>query len=357
MANIKVEMLVRLYDRKEAEKICAFFSGVKVSWTFCQKESIFTAKTTIKEFYWNNYQHEIIDIQKLIAMLPDNEKLKENLVCCEERAKRDKIYDVTVSFKGEIAAEIDIDYNSILHYTGPILDDIAYRDMRRLKKMIKSDYLDEFYHDYIKRFISCIIMASIFANPSVRLGFKVSTWFDGVKYKSDSFIKNSLHTDAYQQYASLMTTSLKYTDAFVWIKKYAVLQEATSKPPVPFAMLTYLFNRDIHESLLYSVIGLENLYSAKGGEIAKKLCKRISYIFPEITEQQVEGIYMRRSDFVHGKIEMPPYKDYSDLRNDDIYFDDAAILACALLLETIRKMAANDASKILFDVYCSYRFA
>ena len=51
MANIKIEIPVRLFDSKEAECICNFFSGIKISWLFCQKESQFVSNATIKELW------------------------------------------------------------------------------------------------------------------------------------------------------------------------------------------------------------------------------------------------------------------------------------------------------------------
>ena len=68
-------------------------------------------------------------------------------------------------------------------------------------------------------------MASVFSAPSMRLGYKVHTWINGNKYETDSFIEDSLHTEAFHRYASLMTTSLEYVQAFAWIKQYAKLQE------------------------------------------------------------------------------------------------------------------------------------
>lgn len=144
-------MPVRLFERKEAEYICEFFSNIKVSWLFCQKESQFASYVTIKESFGNRYRHEIVGIRKLLTVFPDNEKLREDLTRYEERAKNDKIYDVTVVFEGEIAAEIDIAHNSIMHYTGPLTTNLTHRDISRLKKLVESDPLDEFYEDHIKK--------------------------------------------------------------------------------------------------------------------------------------------------------------------------------------------------------------
>ncbi len=357
MAILKVELPVRVFEQQKANDLCTLFSGANISWFFCQKETYFHVKTIIEEKYGDLYRHQLLRTRKMLKLFPNDESLKEDLTRYEEKAKNDKIYDVTVIFEGEIAAEIDIFHNSILQYTGPIDTDMTRYDISRLKKLIESYPLDEFYEEKIKKFLICIIMACVIAEPGLYLGCGgVNLWIDEQKYLSDTFLKSPLHTEAFSRHQEIMLTSLDYSKAFLWIKNYTKLQEDSQTPPVPFTMLTYLFNRDSHESLLYSVIGLENLYSAKNGGIAYTLQNRINYLFPSITKEQIKSIYSQRSDFVHGKIKISMCEDYSDTINGFLQFDDAAILACALLLETMRMLAANEASKITFNEQLSHKF-
>ena len=50
------------------------------------------------------------------------------------------------------------------------------------------------------------------------------------------------------------------------------------------------------------------------------------------------------------------YKDYSDIMNGDLQFDDAAILACALLMETMRMLVKNNATTLSFNEQLSHQF-
>lgn len=357
MANFRIEIPVRCFSYKDAEALCAFFSGASASWQFCQKETTFSVISAVNEKLGNRYKHEIMGIKKLIKIMPDNDKLKEDLAKYEDKAKKDKIYDVTISFEGEIAAEIDISYNSILHYTGSLSAKPTHRDIPNLKKMIESDPLDEFYEEKIKKFLICLVMATVLSAPDMHLGCgRVILWIDGQEYKKETFLESPLHTEAFAKYSQIMLTKLDFTNTFSWIKKYTKLQDDGQKPPVPFTMLTYLLNRDGHESLLYSVVGLENLYSTKDTGISYKLQNRINYLFPSITKEQIRNIYKQRSDFVHGKVRMNLCKDYSDVMNGDLQFDDSAILACALLMETMRLLVKNNATTLSFSEQLSHQF-
>lgn len=134
------------------------------------------------------------------------------------------------------------------------------------------------------------------------------------------------------------------------------MHENKQRTPVAFSALTYVLNREDHESLLYSVIGLESIYSPNNHGISYTLQKRINYIFPSVTKEQIKTIYSKRSDFVHGKEKINLYKDYTDMINGIFPYDDVSILATALLIETIRKLIANDATKIIFREQVSHQF-
>ena len=84
--------------------------------------------------------------------------------------------------------------------------------------------------------------------------------------------------------------------------------------------------------------------------------KRINNVFPSITKEQIKDIYKKRSDFVHGETKINVHKDYSDIINGVSQFDDAPLLAVALLIESIRLLIANNAKSILFNEHISHKF-
>lgn len=357
MARITVEISIRLFEEETAIKVENFFKGITLPWVFYQKETSFVSTVKTNRKLKNTYKHEIVRIQELLKIFPDNEKIKADLIKCQENAKKDWSYDVVVSFDGEIAAEIDIKNNSVLHYAGPIDKNITSRDIPKLKKLIESDPLDEFYEEKIKKFILCIIMTCVLTDPSIEIGCgKTDLLIDGEKYCSKMFIDSPMHTDAFGEFHSLMTTSLSFEQTFSWIKKYTNLQEEIQKPPVAFTALTYVLNREEHESLLYSVIGLESIYTPGIKGISYALQRRINHIFPSVTKEQVKDLYSKRSKFVHGELKMNIYEDYTDILNGVFQFDKEPMLAVALLIESIRILIANNSSKIVFDEQITHQF-
>ena len=357
MARITVEIPIRLFKKETAIKIEDFFRDITLPWVFCKKETLFFSTVKTNRKLQNTYKHEIVVIQRLLKLFPNNEKIKADLIKYQEKANKDWVYDVVVSFDGEIAAEIDIEDNSVLHYTGPINKNITPRDIPKLKKLIESDRLDEFYEEKIKKFILCIIMTCILTDPSIEIGCgKINLLIDGEKYCSKMFLTAPMHTDAFGEFHSFMTTKLSFEQTFSWIKQYTNLHKETQKPPVAFTALTYVLNREEHESLLYSVIGLESIYTPGSKGISYALQHRINHVFPSVTKEQVKDIYNKRSKFVHGEPKMNIYEDNTDILNGVFQFDEEPILAIALLIESIRILIANNSSKIVFDEQITHQF-
>lgn len=357
MANIKIEIPIRFFDEKKAVAAKSFFSDITIPWTFCKKETLFTSSVCINKKLQNTYNHEIARTKELIKLFPGDEILKAELQRYEERAKNDWVYDFAAVFNGDIAAEIDVSENSILHYNSPVCKDIKGTDIPRLKQHIVSDMLDDFYEENFKKILIAIIMISLLVNPSIEPGLGICSLFiDGQKYKSERLINSLDHAEVFKNYQNIITTNLTFNQAVTWIKKYTNLHENKVRSPVAFSALTYVLNREPHESLLYSVIGLESIYSPDNHGISNTLQKHINHIFPSITKEQIKSIYRKRSDFVHGKEKINLYKDNSDIMNGIFPYDDVAFLATALLFETIRKLIANDATKIIFHEQISYQF-
>lgn len=357
MASIKIEIPIRFFDEKKADAAKNFFSDITIPWTFCKKETLFTSSACVNKKLRNTYNHEIARIKELIKLFPEDKTLKTELTRYEERARSSWVYDFVAVFRGDIAAEIDISENRILHYNGPVNKDVKTTDIPRLKKLIVSDMLDDFYEENFKKFLMAIIMIFLFASPCIAPELGVCELFiDGNKYKSERFINSPNRAEALEKHQPIITTKLTVNQVVSWIKKHTNLHENKVKCPVAFSALSYVLNREDHESLLYSVIGLESIYSPDNHGISNALQKRINHIFPLITKEQIKNIYKKRSDFVHGKEKIHLYNDYTDMMNGIFPYDNVSFLATALLFETIRKLIANDATKIIFHEQISYQF-
>lgn len=356
MATLRIDIPLRAFEQKKADFLVSFFSNLSAPWVFYQKETTFRATTQLTVSTPKGELQELAKARKKVKMFPQDAYYQKELQRCEKNARERKQYDIIVSFEGDIAAEIDENCRIISHYTGPIPEVVTHRAFENFQEMIADDFFDDFYHGKIKKFLIALIMSCVLTIPNVHLGFGTTILYvNGIKYQKETFIDTTMHASVFEEHSNILQEQVSFDETFSWVRKYTCLEVCEQKPPVPFAMLTYLLNRDEHESLLYSVIGLEFLYSARAG-IENKLKKRIPFMFPTVTEEQIENIYNRRSEFVHGKVEMSMCKDYTDMMDGIFPFDEASFLACAIFIETIRKMIKNNAARIAFDVQDSYRY-
>ena len=227
----------------------------------------------------------------------------------------------------------------------------------RDRQYIVHDFFDECYELHIKKLLICIAASLALANPDIHFGFGEMTFYaDGQSYGSDKFLSSGMQEEAYEKHKDLMTSQLTFSQAFAWIKQRVDAGNEKDRAFIAFSALTYLLNREDHESLLYSIVGLESIFSPNSHGVSFTLQRRLNCVFPTITQQQIKDMYKKRSDFVHGNVTVSLYHDYSDAINGHIPFDESALLASALLFETIRRMIANNATQIAFSEQISYQY-
>lgn len=109
-----------------------------------------------------------------------------------------------------------------------------------------------------------------------------------------------------------------------------------------WAALSYTINRNGLESLFYSIMGLEAVYTNGNKGIKKQLRETVPRVINYITENDINELYKLRSEFVHGDIAYPVYGS-----NEHFYYEsDIIIKAAIVLLETVRLLVQNNATKI-----------
>ncbi|MBQ2678904.1 MAG: hypothetical protein IJF98_01775 [Firmicutes bacterium] len=365
MSRIRIEIPINLPKEKEKSlhkiaQIEKFFSNQSFAWEFFGIETNFVSSTKVSKYKGNNYKHELQENIELMKVFPDNNMLKEQHIEILKRIKNDWQYNISIIISGEICSEIDIKNNTIIYYEGPIKKDIKHRDIYKIKNFIKYDYLEDFYCDYLYDFLICVVMSFMITAPFINMAcIPIELSFDNIIYIKKLFITYPRQNEAYFCYKDIFVTKLTFDKVFLWIKTNTDLLDLDKKSPVAFSALSYIFYRNDYESLLYSIIGLESIFSAKGKSISKILQKRIQFLFPFVTSDQIDKMYKLRSRYVHGNIQIVNCNRLNDFCNDgyECYEDrDIPILATALLIESIRKMIYNDATKICFDVYESYRY-
>lgn len=360
MSKLEIKIPIRTFDRegKTAEYIKTRLSGIEFDWDFYGEKATFASSVNIIKKKDTIYRHELLWIKKMMEILPNNDNLKNDYRKYLELDKKAFIYDVEVVFKGEIAVEVDIEDNSVLYYDGPKSKELKHRDIAFLRKHIKNEMLEDFYEEKIKRFILATVMTLVIAYPEIDINSATAivSFDDNIYRKEHYFSCYPIHNDCIKEYKKLFNESVSFEDTLNWIKKYTSLVDENKKTPVIFSSLSYVFNREMHEILIYSIIALENIYAPNDKGISYTLQKNISTVFPEITKDMIKNLYKMRSKFVHGDISVGNYQLFEETIDSTRDYDEPAKLAIALLLATIRKLIVNDAISIKFSETISFEY-
>ena len=108
--------------------------------------------------------------------------------------------------------------------------------------------------------------------------------------------------------------------------------------------LSNALNHIGYESLLYSIIGLEYVYTKSEKKVKKQLQEAIPTVIKGVTAEEIKELYRIRSDFVHGSLPFPLYGE----KNITLEFFNVN-KAAAILLETVRLLVENNANRIIVE--------
>lgn len=360
MAKLEIKIPIHTSDKegKDAEYIRSKLSNLKLDWMFYGKKSTFVSDVKIIKKKGNLYKHEILGIKKLMEILSDYKKLKDDYDKYLRLDEKDYIYDVEITISSEIAIEVDAENNSILFYDGPKAKEIKHRDIAVLKRYIKDDSLDEFYADKIKKLVLAIVMSIAITYPEIDINSAISiVAFDEKNYRKERYFTcYPIHNDAVKKYGELIDSQISFDECFNWIKKYTSLADAKKESPVVFSALSYVFNREMHEILIYSIIALENIYAPNDKGISYTLQKNLTTVFPSVTKEMIRDLYKMRSKFIHGEISVGNYQLIEEIFDCTHSYDEPSKLAIALLIATVRKLIENDATSIKFKESLSFEY-
>lgn len=216
----------------------------------------------------------------------------------------------------------------------------------------------DYYDTEIKRLAFALVMAILLVNPHKITACGVAdVYVNDELYTTECFFKVSNHHSAALAHAELLKTELSLNQTFEWIKHHTNLLHNAVASPVIFGALTYILNRECHESLIYSIIALESIYSPNSKGISYTLQKRITTVFPTVTKEQIKQIYAQRSKYVHGETKIGLFPFYEEIMENDDEFYESATLATAILLESLRLLIANNSTSFVFRECITIDFA
>lgn len=190
---------------------------------------------------------------------------------------------------------------------------------------------------------------------TIRQGIVV---IDGKKYKDiDGFYP--LLQDAYNY-----SLKLNYPECFYEFSEiYNLLNEIgydfynTSQYKLEIAIncLTYILSSDVNnfERLLYSMIGLEALYTKGNTNILEQLNDKIQIYLGQLTDYKkiIKDMYALRSRYLHGDMPIKPFFLYDNTsdNNDEDKIYNALSISSMLLIRTIQKMLIDRKKELNFE--------
>lgn len=339
MTNVRIKIPLCIADDNETERMQRALEGFQTNWNF--SDYVFAITSVI---YYNK-QPDSVYPQFIKYLESRYEKTQSDFELINE-------YNEFVNNGGQMfehTASINFEFH--LPFTIYIKSDSIYSSTSYKR-------LDEFYENEMKKLIFALVMAILLVNPHFITPCGVAfMYINDEQYITERFFKVDNHHCAVLKYNELFETELCLNQTFEWVKRHTNLLHTTERSPVIFGALTYILNRECHESLIYSIIALESVYTPNSKGISNTLQKRITTVFPAITKEQIKQIYAKRSKYVHGEIKIGLFPFYDEVMEDDHDFYDSATLATAMLIETLRILIANNSVSFVFYENITFDYA
>lgn len=356
MFKIQIDFLLFCYDEQKfdsvGKEIMERFHAKSFSLNLLDSDVPFKSSVTYN-VEDNAGQSRIIDnYKRYLKLHPNNDDIKRKLA--EKEQERDRRLDIILSLYGELDADVSIEDNTIYlpsmkRYS---LEEIVERD---LCEYLLSYHVDEFY-DSLRQQISGCFIAILLSSTRFwnMIPGAINVYFNDALYQHDRIVDRCRLRD--DDLSSIIPLSeLDISDCWKWIKKNTSIG-SKEHSPVYFTALSYLFNRYDYEALMFAVLGLESLLVKPNSKyISDQFQKNLRAIFNTLDEASLKKIYKIRSKFVHGETEFSILDSFLEYDNDDS-LDDAVEMLTLALVEMVRLLIKNDATKFRFHENVTYDF-
>ena len=319
MTRIRVELLIQPNEKETALHMFSSTINEKICWRFLESDVVFSCAVEEPKFYTGS---------------------KTDCNCTNK---------LCVSFEGVCECDVDIDKNSIENIS--IGQENLY--FTRLRIINKIYHLEDYYEEEVKPNIVCTVLSTFLSNPKMDLmGGCVYVYLNDIFYKKELLINSNIQSNLIESGITFPDMQLTFRECWKWAVKNTSLFQKNNSSPVAFSTLSYILNRELHETLIYSTIGLESLFCPpKSKSTRYLLTKRIPTVFPVIEEDQIKEMYAARSDIVHGNIKIGTYYIIREIIKTDDAIANACVLGVALLVESIRKLIESDATHYVFEEF------
>ena len=213
---------------------------------------------------------------------------------------------------------------------------------------------DHFLKSSLSKLLNTLHLATViaFGNQYASYGFGIYYKEKGQYWERPFFAdKATMGYISNKLLSQYMTKLLTMTTVWKWMNQtYYKPKDKWCSDVRSLTALSYVINRSSFECLLYSTIGLESIYTNSEKKIKRQLKETIPKLFPEFTEDDIDHVYSKRSEFVHGDIFFPMEDGYRHRTMDGEYeYRQIAEKAATLLLASIRMLVEKDATQIVLD--------
>lgn len=345
MTELKFVMPINAYKEDAAKKIQKLFDGFVCNWYIDEIGDVsFDISLDIQKHKEDTFEDCLKYRKELLEKDPNNESLRKEYEYYRLRDENDWRFECVVSFCCVLP---------VFTLENPELFclDTDVDEQKRYE-------WHEFYTFDLNKIIKAIVMAIVISSPEVNIHCaRFQTFVDGSLFRDELQMLYALQNEAYSEHQPLFSTCLSLQETFDWIKANSSLCVETEKPVVAISTLSYVLNRDIHEGLIYSIIGLESLHVPEDMGVTNLLAKRLSCVFPGVSMQSIRAMYRMRSKFVHGEMIMDVFsviREESTEQEEKV--DAVALLAVALLIESMRKLVKHNSKRFNYTEQISFSY-
>ena len=215
-----------------------------------------------------------------------------------------------------------------------------------------------FFSD-IEPIVGSYILALALAYPEIGVSYcRAFVYINKQECNNENYFNElCILNEMIKKHKEILREEVTIQQAWNWIANNSNLCKRKSDTPPALAALSYVLNRQYPEVLMYSIIGLESIFTAKESKNTNYLLQnRITHLFPSVTKTDIKNMYQLRSEFVHGNKRIGILYSIDDQIENEEDYKNNAMLSAALLIESIRILIAHNAAEIEFQQTISHTY-
>jgi hypothetical protein len=234
-------------------------------------------------------------------------------------------------------------------------DRIPKRDAARAR----IDAAEMFFNDSCELALATLVLATCIARPG---RFETSNGATDARLR-DTVSGTASHVDPKcrelaEQYKWPPIADLPIGPVFDWLTSISGATEGFGRGPVgrALAAMTHVISPgDASAEMVWPLVGLEALYGRTTDGLQRQILEKSEIFLGPRTEfqKQFKNIYETRSQFIHGKMDLPfaycPYDAAEEFERFENASYDTTMLAFAILIASLQKLSVEQRNELEFS--------